>query len=157
MHEFRIQHVYFMGFQNQTELPQFYAIADVFVLPSSFDPWGLVVNEAMCCGCPVIASDHVGAARDLVAPVAPDFVFRCGDMDSLANLLRKAAAGAGRLKELGRAAMTHIQTWSPERNIAATVEAIRIAVNRTGRRRPAELDDPAASRSSPATTTKFRE
>ena len=149
--------VRFLGFVNQSQLPAVYASSDLMVLPSEYEPFAVVVNEAMCCGRPVIASNRVGAARDLVAPVAPDFVFSCGDIESLAHLLRKAAADATRLKDLGRAAVAHIRTWSPERNIAATVEAIRIAVNRAGRRRPAEVADPAIPQSAPVATTKSRE
>jgi len=126
--------VRYLGFVNQSQLPAVYTAADLLVLPSEFEPFGLVVNEAMCCARPVIASDQAGASRDLVAPVSPDFVFRCGDVDALAELIRKAAADLTHLKELGRAALSHIQTWSPERNIAASAEAVRIAVSRIGRR-----------------------
>jgi len=125
--------VRFLGFVNQSQLPAVYTAADLLVLPSEFEPFGLVVNEAMCCACPVIASDRAGASRDLVAPVCPDFVFRCGDVDALAQLIKKAAANPAHLKELGRAALSHILTWSPERNIAALAEAVRIAVSRSGR------------------------
>ena len=125
--------VRFLGFVNQSQLPAVYTAADLLVLPSEFEPFGLVVNEAMCCARPVIASDRAGASRDLVAPVCPDFVFRCGDVDALAQLIKKAAADPTRLKELGRAALSHILTWSPERNIAALAEAVRIAVSRSGR------------------------
>ncbi len=132
----------FLGFVNQSGLPAVYTAADVLVLPSEFEPFGLVVNEAMCCERPVMASDQAGASRDLVAPVCPDFVFRCGDVDALAELLRKAAAEPARLKELGRVALSHIETWSPERNIAALAEAVRIAVSRIGRR---EIECPSDS------------
>jgi len=125
--------VRFLGFVNQSQLPAVYASADLLVLPSEFEPFGLVVNEAMCCACPVVASDRAGASRDLVAPVCADFVFRCGDVDALAELIQKAAADPARLGDLGRAALAQIQTWSPERNIAATVEAIRIGVARASR------------------------
>lgn len=126
--------VRFLGFVNQSQLPAVYTAADVLVLPSEFEPFGLVVNEAMCCGCPVIASDRAGASRDLVAPVCPEFVFRCGDVDALAQLIMRAVADSAHLRELGRSAFAHIQSWSPERNIAASAEAIRIAVSRMGRR-----------------------
>ena len=125
--------VRFLGFVNQSQLPAIYASADLLVLPSEFEPFGVVVNEAMCCACPVVASDRVGASRDLVAPVCPDFVFRCGDVDALAELIQKAAADPARLGDLGRAALAQIQTWSPERNITATVEAIRMGVARASR------------------------
>ncbi len=134
--------VRFLGFVNQSRLPAVYTSADLLILPSDFEPFGVVVNEAMCCGCSVVVSDRVGAARDLVAPVCPDFVFRCGDIDALAELMRKAIADPARLKELSRAALAHIQTWSPERNIAGTVDAIRTAVSRIGRR---EIEYPSDS------------
>ena len=136
--------VRFLGFVNQSQLPAVYTAADLLVLPSEFEPFGLVVNEAMCCARPVIASDRAGASRDLVAPISPDFVFRCGDVDALAELIKKAAADPARLKELGRAALSHIQTWSPERNIAASAEAVRIAVSRMGRREIGRPSDSVA-------------
>jgi glycosyltransferase involved in cell wall biosynthesis len=137
--------VRFLGFVNQSQLPAVYTAADLLVLPSEFEPFGLVVNEAMCCARPVIASDRAGASRDLVAPVCPDFVFHCGDVDALAELIRKAAADPARLKELGRAALSHIQTWSPERNIAASAEAVRVAVSRMGRLEIGRPSDTVAS------------
>ena len=149
--------VRFLGFVNQSQLPTIYASADLMVLPSEYEPFAVVVNEAMCCSCPVMASDRVGASRDLVTPVCPDFVFRCGDIDALAELLKRAAADPARLKELGRAALAHIQTWSPERNIAATVEAVRIGVMHSGRRISAALDDSAAPLAPPPATSKLRE
>jgi hypothetical protein len=85
----------------------------------------------MCCGCPVIASDHVGAARDLVVPVCPEFVFPCGDVDALAARLKNAIADRARLHALGQRGAEHMQTWSPERNIDATIQAIESAVSRS--------------------------
>ncbi len=126
--------VRFLGFVNQSQLPAVYTSADLLILPSEFEPFGLVVNEAMCCGCAAAASDRAGAARDLVAPVCPDFVFRCGDIDALSELMKKATADPARLNHLGRAAFAYVQTWSPERNIAAAVEAIELAVSRTSSR-----------------------
>ncbi|MCB1209644.1 MAG: glycosyltransferase family 4 protein, partial [Verrucomicrobiales bacterium] len=60
--------VRFVGFKNQTELPAFYDLCDLFVIPSLFEPWGLVVNEVMNAGKPVIATDVVGSAADLIKP-----------------------------------------------------------------------------------------
>jgi glycosyltransferase involved in cell wall biosynthesis len=125
--------VRFLGFVNQSQLPAVYTAADLLVLPSEFEPFGLVVNEAMCCGCAAAASDRCGAARDLVTPVSPEFVFRSGDIDALAELIKKATADPARLKDLGRASLAHVQTWSPDRNVAAVVEAIRISVKRARR------------------------
>jgi glycosyltransferase involved in cell wall biosynthesis len=73
------------GFINQSQLPAVYTSADLMVLPSDYEPFAVVVNEAMRCGCPVVASDHVGAARDLVAPAAPQLIFPCGHPDLVAR------------------------------------------------------------------------
>src|SRR6266481_1927509 len=80
--------VRFLGFVNQSQLPAVYASADLLVLPSEYDAFGVVVNEAMLCGCPVAVSDRVGAGRDLVAPVCPECIFACGDTDALAAILQ---------------------------------------------------------------------
>src|SRR5579859_3193419 len=122
--------VLFLGFVNQSVLPALYKSVDLMVLPSSYEPFAVVVNEAMCCGCPVMASDKVGAARDLVLPIAPDLVFPAGDVESLAAKLSAAMEDRGRLLELKGAALAHIKTWSPERNIEATIAAAETAVKR---------------------------
>jgi glycosyltransferase involved in cell wall biosynthesis len=122
------QRVKFLGFVNQSQLPALYSAADVLVLPSVYEPFAVVVNEAMCCGCPVIVSDQVGAARDLVAPVNPEFIFPAGDMQALAKVLRLAFTDRERLREAGRRGFAHVETHSPQRIIAATVEAIGKAV-----------------------------
>jgi glycosyltransferase involved in cell wall biosynthesis len=122
--------VRFLGFLNQSQLPAAYTSADLMVLPSEYEPFAVVVNEAMCCGCPVIASDHVGAARDLVSPVKKEFVFPCGDVAALADLLKDAVADRRRLASLRPAAIAQMYTWSPEHNIAATIKAIEVAVSR---------------------------
>jgi glycosyltransferase involved in cell wall biosynthesis len=148
--------VRFLGFVNQSQLPAVYTSADLMVLPSEYEPFAVVVNEAMCCGCPVAASDHVGAARDLVAPVQREFVFPCGDVAALAALLKNALADRARLAALGRAAVVHMRTWSPERNIAATLEAIEIAVARNGRRAGEAVPDPPGAHAAPDAPGKFR-
>jgi glycosyltransferase involved in cell wall biosynthesis len=77
--------VKFFGFKNQTELPQFYQSADIFVLPSGYgETWGLVVNEAMCHGLPILVSDRVGCGLDLVTS-KNGFIFKYGDSSDLAE------------------------------------------------------------------------
>jgi glycosyltransferase involved in cell wall biosynthesis len=58
--------VYFFGFQDRNQIPKYYAISDVLVLPSVRETWGIVVNEALCFGVPAIVSHQVGAGIDLV-------------------------------------------------------------------------------------------
>ena len=74
----------FLGFVNQSELPAVYASADLLVLPSDQETWGLVVNEAMACGLPAIVSEAVGCAPDLIEPGKTGAIFPVGDVEALA-------------------------------------------------------------------------
>jgi glycosyltransferase involved in cell wall biosynthesis len=125
--------VRFLGFANQTQLPAIYTSADLMVLPSMYDAFGVVVNESMLCGCPVVASDHVGAARDLIEHGRTGFVYPCGDTDALAAILRQALQNRGQLLAMGGAARARMESWSPRENIDAAVEAISRGVARVKR------------------------
>src|SRR5579862_2973216 len=151
------QRIRFLGFVNQSQLPALYTAADLLVLPSEYEPFAVVVNEAMCCGCPVAASDRVGAARDLVAPVRKGFVFPCGNKIGLAKLLCDTIANPGLLASLRPLAVAHMRTWSPERNIAATLEAIEIAVARKGRWRSETHLESSAAHTTPSASPKLHE
>jgi glycosyltransferase involved in cell wall biosynthesis len=141
--------VRFLGFANQTQLPAIYTSADLMVLPSMYDAFGVVVNEAMLCGCPVAASDHVGAARDLIEHGRTGFVYSCGDIDALAAVLRQAAENRGRLSEMGVAARARMESWSPRQNIDAAVDAIARGVARVRRSKVASDTRPTAAADSP--------
>jgi glycosyltransferase involved in cell wall biosynthesis len=78
--------IQFLGFQQPNAMPQIFAAADAFVLPSRHDGWGVVVNEALGAGLPIIVSDRVGA-RDLVKHGCNGLITRAGDVDSLARAL----------------------------------------------------------------------
>jgi len=78
----------FAGKRHGAALIAQYHNADVFILPSSYEPWGLVVNEAMSSGLPVIVSDRVGAAFDLVEGHNTGFVFRHDNVNDLAEKMR---------------------------------------------------------------------
>jgi glycosyltransferase involved in cell wall biosynthesis len=125
--------VRFLGFVNQSKLPAVYKSVDIMVLPSEYEPFAVVVNEAMCCGCPVITSDRVGAAVDLVVHGRTGFVYPCGDTAALAGILKEVIADPARLETLRQGALTRMQSWSPAQNIAATVEALQVAVARIKR------------------------
>lgn len=120
-------HVHFAPFRNQSLMPLTYAAGDVFVLPS-FGPaetWGLAVNEAMCMGRAVIASDHVGCARDLVIAGETGLTFPAGNVAALAEMLRAALADPSRLKEWGERARARIRSYSFEQATAGLVAALR--------------------------------
>jgi glycosyltransferase involved in cell wall biosynthesis len=127
------ERVRFLGFLNQSQLPAVYTAADLMILPSEYEPFAVVVNEASCCGCPVIASDHVGAARDLVAPVDPGLIFPCGDIRALSTLVNELCRNDGRLRELGHAAKDRMASWSPQETVDGTVAAVGAALRRRQR------------------------
>ena len=117
----------FVGFQNQSELPALFAASDIFVLPSSEEPWGLVINEAMASGLPVIVSDDVGAAADLVNGKDTGRVFPVGNIEALACCLNELLASRELRERMSRAAETLIANWTPEAS-AAGIAAAAIAV-----------------------------
>ncbi len=132
--ELQIQNrVRFLGFVNQSALPGLYCSSDVMVLPSEYEPFGVVVNEAMLCGCPVIASDRVGARFDLIREGETGFVYPAGNVDALSMILRKAFQSHDKLKRMSAAARERLSAWSPEMNMESTIQAIEKAVQFKGR------------------------
>jgi glycosyltransferase involved in cell wall biosynthesis len=122
-----IPNILFAGHKNREELAKFYALADVFVLPSLVDVWGLVVNEAMACGLPVIGSRFAGAVQELVADTGAGDVIDPRDRDEFAAVLSRWCTGE-------RAVSSAIPLSVVSRyTFAASVEAIKRAISERGR------------------------
>ena len=123
-----------LGQVGKHDLPALYAAADALVLPSirtaTFtEPWGLVVNEAMLQGTPVIASDAVGAAAGgLVVHERNGLVFPAGDEHALAQAIATLATDADRRARLGQAAREDVAAYTP----AAWVDGMRAALAAVG-------------------------
>lgn len=122
----------FLGFANQSELPAIYGAADALVLPSEYEPFGVVVNEAMLCGCVPIVSDRVGAVGDLVTNGKSGLVYRFGDADALAGGMAALAREGALLGRLRQGAVSRVSSWSPELNIDRLIEAVDRAASRAG-------------------------
>ena len=118
--------VRFLGFLNQSQLPPAYCAADLFVLPSLFEPFGLVVNEAMLCGLPVAVSDRVGARFDLVRPDENGYVFPAGDVEALAAILRQILPDPEKMARMGAAARRRMEAWSPREYVDGVVRAVNL-------------------------------
>jgi glycosyltransferase involved in cell wall biosynthesis len=101
------------GFVNQSSLGAYYAAADVLVMPSHFETWGVVVNEAMQFGLPVIVSSAVGSHRDLVAPGVTGFVFPDGDVSALAAAVLRAADDRDLVRAMGTHARRRVAKFAP--------------------------------------------
>lgn len=114
----------FCGFRNQSELPGFFDLATLFVLPSRHEPWGLIVNEVMNAGRAVIISDDVGCQPDLVTDGVEGCIFPAGDVAALTDALRRALATPETAPLMGKRGLDRIQTWSYEEDIAGLRRAI---------------------------------
>ncbi|MCD6404758.1 MAG: glycosyltransferase family 4 protein [Planctomycetes bacterium] len=126
--------VQFLGFRSQAELPEIYAAADVFVLASLVEPWGVVVNEAMASGLPVILSDQVGASADLVVEGENGFVVPAGNPEALSARILDVLSDEARRAGMGRESRRIIANWDYSASIANFREALAAAMRRGGRR-----------------------
>lgn len=120
-----IPRVHFLGFRNQSEIGKLYALADVFVLPSSSEPWGLSVNEAMCFGLPIIVSDQVGSGFDLVKPGVNGYAYPVRNVAALSMCMRRVLVSRERLARMGRHSRDMIERWSIERSVDGIVRAVQ--------------------------------
>jgi len=114
---------YFEGFKNQSELPKYYASADVLVLPSESETWGLVVNEAMACGLPAIVSDTVGCGPDLIDEGETGFSFCKGNAIHLAQRLSLLYDRIRAGHSFASATVRKMQTYSVETAVNQTISA----------------------------------
>lgn len=110
-----IQGVHFAGIRQADELADFYALARCFVLPSTSEPWGLVVNEAMSASLPVLVSERCGCVEDLVVDGENGFVFDPYEQYALVERLRRISDGSVDLETMGRSAHAHVRDFSPRR------------------------------------------
>jgi glycosyltransferase involved in cell wall biosynthesis len=140
--------VHFYGFRQIEENPTFYALADAFILPSSWEEWGLVVNEAMCCGLPVVVSNTVGCAEDLVPALPPGsanhgqrstrldqdrrqngFVFDPASVTALAESLLALEGDPALRQQMGQASRSIIQEFSCEAFARNALLAAQLALD----------------------------
>jgi glycosyltransferase involved in cell wall biosynthesis len=115
--------VYFVPFQNQSQMPVIYRVGDAFVLPSKGpgETWGLAVNEAMACGKAVLVSDKVGCAPDLARPGENAYVFESGNIQ---DFIQKIKLFKGNTNKFGQTSKEIIKNWTFEQIAKATEQAI---------------------------------
>jgi 1,2-diacylglycerol 3-alpha-glucosyltransferase len=115
--------VHFPGLKTAQELPAYYAFAGCFVLPSTREPWGLVVNEAMASSLPVLVSSRCGSAEDLVEEGRNGFTFDPRGGELKASLDKIASLSADELTAMGARSSHIIAAYSPQ-NFGFQVESI---------------------------------
>lgn len=130
--ENKLRNVFFAGFKNQSEIARYYAASDIFVLPSSYEPWGLVVNEAMCFGLPIITTEGVAAAADLVRHRENGFVYQPGNVEALGKCLTELIADPGRREKMGLRSREIIEGWNYDVCVEGVLKALESLKQKTG-------------------------
>jgi glycosyltransferase involved in cell wall biosynthesis len=119
------ERIEYAGFQPPEELPRFFARADVFVLPSRHDGWGVVVNQALGAGLPILCSDRVGAGIDLVEPEINGLRFPADDTAALTAAMQRCIDEPDRLAEWGAASRQRAEAWTPAAGADKWIAAFR--------------------------------
>ena len=114
--------VRFFGFQSRHEVSKYYTTADLLVLPSQRETWGMVVNEALCYALPVIVSDQVGSARDMVQNGQNGFIYPSGDVEALTLCLQQLVdLTKEERQQMGLRSRRLIEDWA-ERDLAQSLD-----------------------------------
>lgn len=125
------QQIEFAGFQAPDDLPTFFQQADIFVLPSRYDGWGVVVNQALGAGLPIICSDAVGAAHDLIEPGVNGSIVPSGDANALTNALTQYLKYPDMLQAASQASLMQANQWTPAKGAQRWVEVLKSIVDPT--------------------------
>lgn len=102
------------GYLSGADIAAYYGLADVFVHPATVEQWGLVVNEAMAAGLPILASTGVGAVEDLVSDGENGFTFAPHDPRAIARAMQRISSSEAERDLMGRISQNRIASWSPD-------------------------------------------
>ncbi len=119
------QNVKLVRFVNQSEIGIYYAMANLFILPSVDEPWGLVINEAMCHSLPIITTTKVGAAKDLIVHGKNGFIYEPGNVEQLSTYISYFLCNPEKLREMGEQSKDIIKYWSYQEDLTGILEALR--------------------------------
>ena len=123
-------HVHLPGFRQYDELPAYYGLANAFVHASTTEQWGLVVNEAMASGLPVLVSDRCGCAVDLVQEGRNGFTFDPGDVEALAQLMSRLSAFGFPLSTFGSESRRIISGFGVGTFASGLLQAVEVCLQR---------------------------
>lgn len=120
----KLNNVFFAGFQPQTALAQYYSIADIFVFPTRSDSWGLVLNEAMAAGLPIVCSSAAGAGNDLLEDGENGFLVPVGNVARLSEAMQCLVGDESLRKKMGLRSRQIILNYTPEKMAQGLKQAI---------------------------------
>lgn len=115
--------VFFLGYVEYKRLPLYFAVADCYVHAAHCEVWGVSVQEAMVAGLPIIASDRVGSATELIRHGENGYRFKAGEIEELSVLFAAACSNPDRMKAFGRKNMILVDELSPI-NVARRLKAV---------------------------------
>lgn len=121
--------VHLPGFLQQTEMLPYFAHADCFIHASTTEQWGLVVNEAMAAGLPVLVSNRCGCFEDLIIEGVNGFGFDPYNSQQLTNLMLQISSNNFDREKIGQAGLKHIQNFAPDRFAEGLMQAVNYAIN----------------------------
>jgi glycosyltransferase involved in cell wall biosynthesis len=123
--------IIFGGFVHREELGAYYGLAEALILPTYTDTWGMVVNEAMACGLPVIVSTAAGCSADLIRENWNGTLVKPRNIDGLELAMRRVATEPDLRRSMGANSARHIRDYSPEEWAISVEQAIHAAVGKS--------------------------
>ena len=109
--------VHFEGFKLKNELEKYYRAADLFVLPTREDIWGLVIQEAMACGLPVISTDKCAAALELIKHGENGYIIPCEDVCLLEEYIQVIISSENIARKFGAKSLEIIKSFTIEKMV----------------------------------------
>ena len=122
--KYKKDNIHFVGFKSRAELKEYYRMADVFVLPTREDIWGLVINEAMACGLPVITTDRCIAGLELIQNGENGYIVPVDDSDALAKKVNEVMQSDKVREKMSKNNLTKIRYWTVESMVKKHLEVL---------------------------------
>jgi glycosyltransferase involved in cell wall biosynthesis len=120
----KIDNVILAGYKTENEISKFYKVADVFVLPSYYDPWGMVINEAMCFELPIITTNMTGSSYDLVKNGYNGYIIKPGDIVSLRKRIIELKENNIKRIKFGKRSFDLIKEWNLNKSVDSYFKCI---------------------------------
>ena len=120
-----LQNIHFVDFMDKEALKEYYRAADIFALMTVGDVWGLVINEAMACGLPVITTDKCVAGVELVEEGKNGYIVNVGDDKALADRVKEILQTPGKSEEMGKHSLETIQAYTIENMAKVHMEVFK--------------------------------
>jgi glycosyltransferase involved in cell wall biosynthesis len=119
--------VLLQGFKQYPELPAYYGLAGGFIHASTTEQWGLVVNEAMAAGLPVLVSERCGCASELVRNGENGYLFNPSDQHTLSDLMTQMSGSECNRAAMGQISQDIVEGYGPDKFADGLLKAVRRA------------------------------